>query len=113
MCVSLQDQWLKRFVALEAQLNEEAERNGMQIVDRFLERQAETRDGLDRVVSYELDGLSLAVSTYVEALALDDGAMPVTAERPYPEYRRSGAVGGTTGTRATRSPLRLVKSTAS
>ena len=73
----------------------DAERTGGGLVDRFFEVEAERHGGLDAVMNYELDGLALAESAYLEALTAEDVFGPGWADAPviewtdeaYPDYR--------------------------
>jgi hypothetical protein len=95
LCGLMQGDWLAKFQAFDVADRIDAERTGADLVDRFFEVEAERHGGLDAVMNYELDGLGLAESAYLEAITVEDILGPGWADGPviewadeaYPDYR--------------------------
>lgn len=95
LCAQLQADWLTKFANFDIELASAASANGIEIVDQYLDHQAAERGGLEAVVAYELAGLALAESAYIDAMTDVDFYGNTTvklpphplSETPYPDFR--------------------------
>lgn len=94
-CAALHSDWLTKFAAFDVALMAKSERDGVDVVDAYFLSEAASNGGIDAVVSFELEGLALAESAYLDALTTEDivgtplaeGIEHPLAETPYPAYR--------------------------
>ena len=95
LCASLHSEWLIKFAAFDAEQTRLSERTGIEIVDALFQHEVSGVGSLDAVIAYELEGLALAESAYLDARTTDDilglnapeNVALVIAETPYPAYR--------------------------
>lgn len=91
LCAIRQGEWLERFDAIEAELQAQAKRAGVEVIDRHFEAESGRYGGLDRVIAYELECAAEAEQASIPVFAAEDFGLAPEADHPlltasYPGY---------------------------
>lgn len=111
LCAMRQSEWLKKFELMELELKACDARDGVEAIDRYLDRQAEELGNMDRAIAYELEGIAIAEAYHLasptpEELGLSSGDYHPLVDNPYPAYRDPGTLGMITERRQVLSSIR-------
>lgn len=98
LCAARQSDWLKKFELIELELKALEARDGVEVIDGYLDRQAKQLGSMDRAIAYELEGIAIAESYHLEMPSLEDMGLPANefhplVDNPYPSYRESATQG--------------------